>query len=331
MAANLTPQYHKAEEAYRRATTPEEELEWLQVMFREMPKHKATDKLQADLKQKMSEVRKLIEKHAAAAKKAAQPKIPHQGAGRVVIIGGPNAGKSSLLKALTRATPEVAPFPFTTREPQPGMMPWEDVMVQLIDTPPITADVFDPYVQSLMRGADIIVLMANLGDDEGIDDLQAVLAKIAETKTRLGKETYLDQDDVGVSYTKTLFVPNKFDLPEAKDRLTLLHEFCDLDFEEHPIATEHGIGLEELRNTIYQALDVVRVYTKSPTKKDPDYDKPYTVRRGGTLLDVAEKVHRDFAENLKYARVWGSHIHPASQVKGDYVLHDKDVVELHVS
>jgi ribosome-interacting GTPase 1 len=331
MAANLTPQYHKAEEAYRRAGTPDEELQWLQVMLREMPKHKGTDKLQADLKQKISDAKKLVEKHAAAAKKSAQPKIPHQGAGRAVIIGGPNAGKSSLLRALTRATPEVAAFPFTTREPQPGMMPWEDVMVQLIDTPPITADVFDTYTQSLMRGANLLLLMVDLGADNGIDDVQAALERIGQTKTRLAQATYLDAEDVGVSYTQTLLVPNKIDLPEAADRLALLHEFCPLEFSEHPVATEHGTNLEALRNTIYQALDVVRVYTKVPTKKEPDYDKPYTLKRGQTLLDVAELVHRDFAEQLKYARVWGAAIHPGSQVKGDYVVRDKDVVELHTS
>lgn len=330
MPANLTPQYLKAEAAYRRASTPDEELQCLNVMLREIPKHKGTDKLQADLKQKISDVKKLAEKQAAAAKKAAQPKIPRQGAGRAVIIGGPNAGKSSLLKALTRATPEVAPFPFTTREPQPGMMPWEDVMVQLIDTPPITADVFDPGTQSLIRGADLVLLMVDLENDAGIDDLQAVLERIKQTKTRLGKETYLDEEDVGLSFTQTLLLPNKVDLPEASDRLALLHEFCPLDFVEYPIATEAGTGLEALRTTIYQALDVVRCYTKVPTKKEPDYDKPYTIRRGQTLADVAELVHRDFAENLKYARVWGSQIHPGSQVKGDYVIHDKDVVELHV-
>jgi ribosome-interacting GTPase 1 len=330
MPANLTAQYHKAEQAYRQASTPQEELDCLQAMLREIPKHKGTDKLQAELKHKIAEAKKQCEKSASAKKGAAQPKIPHQGAGRVVLIGGPNAGKSSLLKALTRATPEIAPFPFTTREPQPGMMPWEDVQVQLIDTPPITADVLDPYVLNLMRGSDVVVLMVDLGADSGIDDLQAVIAKIGATKTRLAKETMLDEEDIGVSYTRTFVVPNKIDLPDAADRSALLHEFVPLEFEEHAISAEQGTNLEALRNSIYQALDVVRVYTKSPTKKEPDYDKPYTVKRGQTLLDVAELVHRDFADNLKYARVWGTSIHPGSQVKGDYVLHDKDVVELHV-
>jgi uncharacterized protein len=162
MPANLTQQYLKAEAEYRRATTPEEELECLQVMLRELPKHKGTDKLNAELKQKISKVKKELQQPQAKAKRGGL-RIPRQGAGRAVMIGGPNAGKSQLMRSLTRATPEVAPYPFTTIEPTPGMMPWEDVMVQLIDTPPITADYFDPVTQGLIRGADLVLLMVDLG------------------------------------------------------------------------------------------------------------------------------------------------------------------------
>jgi len=328
MPANLTPQYHKAEEAYRRATTPEEELHHLQEMFREMPKHKGTDKLQADLKQKISKLKKELEQPRS---KTAHTgiKIPRQGAGRVVIIGGPNAGKSQLLASLTRATPEIAPYPFTTHQPQPGMMPWEDIMVQLIDTPPITADFWEPSTQGLIRGADLVLLMVDLGTDEGIDQLQELLTKLGGTKTRLGRESYIDEDDLGVTYTKTLLVLNKVDLPGAADRRELLNEFCPLDFEVFPISAAHGAGLETLRQAIIDSLKIVRVYTKSPTHKDPDYEKPFTVRQGDTLLDVAALIHKDLATNLKFARVWGSQIHPGTTVKGDYVLHDKDVVEIH--
>jgi hypothetical protein len=330
MPANLTQQYLKAEEEYRRAGTPEEELQCLQVMLRELPKHKGTDKLQAELKQKISKAKKEAEQHAkAAGKKGHGFRLPRQGAGRAVIIGGPNAGKSQLLRSLTRAVPEVAPYPFTTREPAPGMMPWEDVMVQLIDTPPITADVFDPVTQGLIRGADLVLLMVDLGSDDGVDNLQAVLERINQTKTRLAKESSLDEDDIGLSYTRTFLLLNKIDVPESAERIELLREFCPLDFREFLISAEHGNGLEELREAIYQALDVVRVYTKLPTKKDPDYDRPFTIRRGGTLLEVAELVHKDFAHNFKHARVWGSQVHPGTTVKGDYVVQDKDVVELH--
>ena len=330
MPANLTPQYKKAEEAYRRAQSPEEELHCLEAMLKEIPKHKGTDKLQAELKAKISKAKAECEHAKKAGKKAGvSHKIPRQGAGRVAIIGGPNAGKSQLLASLTRATPEIAPYPYTTREPHPGMMPWEDVQVQLIDTPPISKDVFDPGVLGIIRGSDLVLLMVDLGADEGIDELQAVLARLAEGKTRLAKESYLDEEDVGLSYTQTFLALNKIDLPEAEDRIALLKEFCPLDFHELRISAAHGTGLEELRSAIYQALDVVRVYTKSPTKKEPDYDKPYTIRRGGTLLEIAEMVHRDLATNFKYARVWGKNVIGGSQMKGDYVIEDKDVVEIH--
>ncbi|MGE0757351.1 MAG: GTPase [Pirellulaceae bacterium] len=329
MPANLTPQYHKAEEEYRRATTPDEELRCLQNMLRELPKHKGTDKLQAELKQKISRAKQSVEQAAKSGSKGPGLKIPRQGAGRVILLGGPNAGKSQLLRSLTRATPEVAPYPFTTHQPLPGMMPFEDIMVQLIDTPPVTADVFDTTTQGLIRGADLVLLLVDLASDDGIDAVQAVVDKLNATKTRLAAESYLDEDDVGLSFTRTFLVLNKTDAPGADDRRELLHEFCSWPFPEYGISAEHGTGLEELRTAIYRALDVVRVYTKLPTKKEPDYDKPFTVRRGGTLFDVAELIHRDLAANLKFARVWGTAVHPGTVVKADYVLSDKDVVELH--
>jgi ribosome-interacting GTPase 1 len=330
MPANLTPQYHKAEQEYRRAATPEDELKCLQNMLRELPKHKGTDKLQAELKQRISRAKQAVEHASKSTSKSSGLRIPRQGAGRAVILGGPNAGKSQLLRSLTRATPEVAPYPFTTHQPLPGMMPWEDVMVQLIDTPPVTPDVFDPTTQGLIRGADLVLLLVDLASDDGIEQVQAVVDKLNSTKTRLAATTYLDDDDIGLSFTRAFLVPNKIDAAGAADRLQLLDEFFSSGLPEHVISAEHGTGLEQLRQAIYEALDVVRVYTKLPSRKEPDYDKPFTIRRGGTLLEVAEMIHRDFTQSLKFARVWGSQVHPGTVVKGDYVPHDKDVVEIHV-
>src|SRR5262245_34691231 len=205
MPANLTPQYKKAEAEYRHAQSPEEELRCLELMLREIPKHKGTDKLQAELKAKISKAKSEVEHHKKAGKKGHHgPQIQRQGAGRATIIGGPNAGKSQLLAKLTRATPEVAPYPLTTREPQPGMMPWEDVLVQLVDTPPITADVLDPSILGLIRGSDLVLLMADVGNDDGIEALPPVLERLNGTKTRLGKETHLDEEDIGLSFTRKI-------------------------------------------------------------------------------------------------------------------------------
>lgn len=330
MPANLTHQYRKAEEAYRQATTPDEELACLQVMLRELPKHKGTENLQAELKQKISQAKKDTQQQSKGKKSGAGYRLPRQGAGRAVIIGGPNAGKSQLLASLTRATPEIAVYPFTTHQPMPAMMPWEDITVQLVDTPPITSDVFDPVTQALIRSADVVLLLIDLGDDDGIEQLQDVIAKLGATKTRLATESRLDENDVGVSYTKTFACPNKIDLPEAADRLALLDEFCPLEFRRFLISAGQQTGLDDLRGAIVDALDVVRVYTKMPNKKEPDYDRPFTIRRGGTLHDIAQLVHKDFAEGLKFARVWGEAVHDGTTVKGDYVLHDKDIIELHL-
>jgi ribosome-interacting GTPase 1 len=330
VAANLTPQYLKAEEEYRRAATSEDELKWLQVMLRELPKHKASEKMQSELKQKISRAKSQVETDRKKGKSGHSQRIPRQGAGTAIILGGPNSGKSQLMTSLTRATPEVAPYPFTTHAAMPGMMNWEDVQIQLIDTPPITANFFDPIMQGLIRSADVVVLMVDLGSDDGIEQLQELLDQLGNTKTRLDKESRLDPDDLGLSYTQTLLVPNKIDLADAPARLEILHELCPLDFPEQVISCTESTGLEDLRTAIYRSLGVIRIYTRQPGQKEPDKQRPFTIRHGGTVLDVAALVHHDFVEKLKSARIWGSSVHPGETVKGDHVLDDTDIVELHV-
>jgi ribosome-interacting GTPase 1 len=333
MPANLTQQYKKAEDNYRRAETPEDELRWLQIMLAEMPKHKGTDHLQAKLKTQISQVKKNIESQKSRGGSSGSTRsfrVPRQGAGTAVIIGSPNSGKSQLLAALTRATPEIAPYPFTTKQPQPGMMAWEDVFVQLIDTPPITPDFLEPYIVGMLRSADIALLVVDLGDDSGMEQAKDVIDKLKTTKTRLAAESSLDEEDVGLAFTQTFVLANKIDEHDAVERLELFHEICPLPFREFKISANAPDSLTELRNTIYHALNVIRIYTKDPRKKEPDRDKPFTLTQGGTLLDLAELIHKDYATNLKFGKVWGSAVHDGTMVKGDYVLNDLDVVELHI-
>jgi len=329
MPANLTQQYLKAEEEYRRAATPEEELQCLQVMLQEIPKHKGTDHLQAELKTKISKAKKELATEKSSGKKGRGLRIPRQGAGTAILLGGPNAGKSQLVASLTRATPEVAPYPFTTTVPAPAMMPWEDVSVQLIDTPPVTADYMDSHLHGLIRASNLALLMVDLENDSGIEQCQEVLDRLLQTKTRLAARSSLDEQDVGLSYTQSFLVPNKIDAPGAAERLELLHELLPLDWTEYVISAQHGTGLEALREAIYRSLDVIRVYSKLPSAKEPDRDRPFTLRRGSPLIEMAGMVHKDFLTALKFARVWGSAVHDGTQVKGDYVLQDKDIVELH--
>jgi ribosome-interacting GTPase 1 len=330
MAANLTPQYLEAEAEFKKAQTTAERLECLKRMYSLLPKHKASEKLQADLKTRMSELRKEIEReHKSPKKSGVSHKILKQGAGQYVLLGAPNTGKSRLLGRLTRAAPEVAPYPFTTHEPHAGMMDFEDTRVQLIDLPPITGDFMESYISSMVQAADAALLLVDLGDDDGPFAGEAVLDRLAQTKTVLSGQVPREVPDPTFRHVRTMIVANKIDLPGAADRFDVAREMFAPRFPVHALSAESGAGLEELRAAIYGFLEVIRVYTKQPGKQ-PDLNSPFTCPAGSTLVEMASLVHKDFAEGLKSARIWGTGVFDGQSVKRDHILHDKDIVELHL-
>src|SRR5262245_35101638 len=258
MAVNLTPQYHEAEAEFKRAQTAEERLECLRKMWTLVPKHKASEKLQAELKTKISETKAEVEKERRSPRKGGgvSYKIPHQGAGQILLVGGPNAGKSRILSRLTRAHPEVAPYPFTTREPTAGMMEWEDARVQLIDTPLITADYLESHLSSMVRATDACALVVDLGDDDGPFAAEAVLERLAQVKAVLVGEPPADPEDPTIEYVKTILVANKFDAEGSRDRLDIVKEMFQARFPILALDAESGKGLEELRTALYRILNV---------------------------------------------------------------------------
>lgn len=328
MAVNLTPQYHEAEANYKKAQTPEQKMECLKRMWVELPKHKASEKLQAELKTKISELRDEIEEGKSKKKGGTSHKIPRQGAGQVMILGAPNSGKSKLLASLTRATPEVAPYPFTTREPYPGMMDWEDVRVQLIDTPPITPDVMEPYLSSMIRNANAAVLLLDLQDDDGVTALEAVVDRLSQVKTMLVAQIPDSIEDPTVDYCKTIIGASQLDTEDAPTRLEMAMEVLGNRFPIYAYDAETGKGLDQLRQQIYQALNVIRIYSKRPGKP-ADMEAPFTCPLGSSVLEMAERVHGDLAEKLKSARIWGTGVFDGQTVTRDHILHDRDIVELH--
>ncbi len=329
MAANLTPQYLEAEAEYKKAATAEERLACLRKMYALLPKHKASEKLQAELKTKIKHTSADVEAEKHKKKGGVSYKVPRQGAGQVALVGPPNSGKSRLLGRLSRATPEVAPYPFTTHQPMAGMMDWEDVRVQLIDLTPITADVMEGWVSSMVRAADAALLVVDLADDDGPFAAEATLEKLATTKTLLAGTPPADHDDLTVEHVRTLLVANKIDADGAADRLEVVREMFAPRFPIHVVSAEHGTGLEELREAVYRFLNVIRVYSKQPGKP-PDKTAPFTCPVGSTVVDFASLVHRDFADKLRSARIWGTGVFDGQAVGRDHVLHDRDVVELHV-
>ena len=209
------------------------------------------------------------------------------------------------------------------------MMPYDDILIQLIDTPPISAELFDLGLQPLIRGADAVALVADMGNDDGPDILHAALRRLEQTKTRLAPTSYLSDEDVGLSFTRTLLVMNKVDLDGAAERIALCNELAPTDFPQLEVSTTSGAGIETLKTALFESLDVVRVYTKAPNRKEVDRDKPFTLKRGSTLLDVAELIHADLAERFRFAKVWDSDMQQSATQKGDYAVRDGDVVEIH--
>ncbi len=329
MPANLPPQYSKAEDELRKAATPSERLEKLREMFRLLPKHKGTEKLQSDLKQKISRAKDDMEGAKAGAKKAGvSHRVPKEGAGQVVLVGAPNVGKSALLAALTNAHPEVAPYPYTTRAPYPGMMAWEDVRVQLVDLPAVDADFMEPWVPGLIRSADAALLVADLGSDDVADAVESVLRRLSEVHTELVPELPFDAEDEAVQHVKTVLVAAKCDCDGAQDRLEIVREWLGGRYPIVAASAAEGQGLDDVRRAAYDALGVMRIYTKIPGKP-VERDHPFTLPMGSVVLDLAREVHRDLEQSLKSAKVWGSGAFDGQTVRRDHELRDGDVVELH--
>lgn len=328
MPANLTPQYSKAEEAYRKAQTAQERVDCLEQMLTLIPKHKGTEKLQADLKTRLKEAREEVQVEKSAPKAAKSYRIPRQGAGTVIVIGAPNAGKSRVLQELTNAQPEVAPYPFTTREPLPGMMTWEDVHVQLIDTPPITEHHIEPYLTGFVRSADAVLLCFDGSSDDAPEQTAAVIEQLRSRKTQLDVMSGLDEEDLSIVHVRTLLVVTHADDPDAATRVEFLRELAPCPFQLLNIELDRPESVAALRSAVYDSLDVIRAYTKKPGKP-ADYVDPYTIPRGGTVEDLATKVHRDLAASLKYAKIWAPDGTGGQTVGRDYVLSDRDLVELH--
>lgn len=330
MPANLTPQYQKAEEEYRQAQTAEQRVEILERMLKLIPKHKGTEKLQADLKTRLKETRQEVESEKAAPRATRGIRIPRQGAGTVLLIGGPNSGKSRILAELTRAEPEVADYPFTTREPLPGMMAWEDVAVQLIDTPPVTASHMEPYLLGMVRSADAVLLCFDGSSDEAPEQTCDVMDQFSSRKTRLARRTGFAEDDLATVEVNTFIVVTRGDDLDVGERIQFFRELRpDLELPVLPVRLDDPASVEALRRAIYEALEVIRVYTKKPGQP-VRYESPFTIRAGGTVEDLALKVHHDIAAGLKFARVWGQSAHDGQSVGREHILADRDVVELHV-
>jgi ribosome-interacting GTPase 1 len=343
MPANLSPEYKDAQEAFRRARESHEKLECLRVMLRTIPKHKGTEHLQAQIKTRIKE----LSDELGAPKKGAVRGGPdltvrHEGAAQIALLGPPNAGKSSLHARLTGSHAVVGPYAFTTKHPLPGMLPHEDVQFQLVDLPPVSEDYMEPWMSGALHGADAVALVVDLSSPACVEQLATALRRLEEKKVSLvarpdtgpGPAPGLGDDEGRLDPFRArlpaLLLANKADLfltPQAE--LEVFREIAPDPFDSLAVSAETGAGLAGVGPALFALLGIVRVYSKVPGHP-PDRGRPFTLRGGGTVRDVARQVHRGLAADLKFARIWGESAgFEGQQVSPAHVVQDRDVVELH--
>jgi len=327
MPANLPPQYFEAEKNYRTAKNPLEKIAALEEMLAIMPKHKGTDHLRAELRTRIAKLNQSLDKKSATQR--ASMMIEKVGAAQVIVIGPPNTGKSRLVSSITKASPTVAAYPFTTQIATPGMMTFENIQIQLVDTPPLTEQP-EWWLLSIIKRADALLVMVDLSNAP-LEQMEAVITQLQSKRIALqGTRIQVKEGEevLPAILKKAIVAGNKMDW-DAGENYRALQEQYGTQLPVVAISATEGNGLDELKLKIYQMLDIIRVYTKAPGKK-PDYTDPIILERSSTLGDAATSVHKDFAAKLKYARIWGSGKHDGTMASRDHILQDGDIIELHL-
>jgi ribosome-interacting GTPase 1 len=330
MPANLTPEYLEAEKRFKQATTTAEKIDVLEEMLSVIPKHKGTEKLQADLKTRLSKLKGELEhQRKSGGRHDPFSVVEREGAGQVVLLGAPNTGKSSLLAALTNATPEIAEYPYTTRVPQPGMIPYENIKIQLVDMPAISEEFWEPRYSGIIRSGDAVLLLADLSSPDMLDEVETVLSLLEKSKIKLSTNDTEEQVPGQVAVKRNLLLGTKADRDEGLGSFQILQELYGSQHSVLFISSKTGENLPELKTRLYQLLRILRVYSKPPGKK-ADLNDPFILKTGSTVLDAARHIHKDFAEKLKFARIWGSERFEGQMVHRNHVLRDGDIIEFHV-
>lgn len=327
MPANLTPEYLKAEEEFRQAKSPEEKLDALRAMLAAIPKHKGTEKMQADIKRKISQANKELQK-AGRKKSSISYIIKREGAGQVCLIGTANSGKSKLLATLTNANPITSEIPFTTKTPYPGMMPYQNVYIQIIDLPAINSYYRVYWLYEIAKKADLLLLIVDASKDDIIEQISFIKEDLTNSNIQLINN--MNKSSTNNRFAKKcILVATKIDLPQAKDNLPIFLDLYENEFLIIPLSAAENKNIDALKAAIFDNLNIIRIYSKPPGKP-PDLTQPFIFHKGATLLDMAETIHKEFKEKLKYARLWQKDNINGIRIPKDYKLQDGDIIEIHV-
>ena len=329
MPANLTPQYFKEEERFRAATTPEEKIKALRAMYAVMPKHKGTDKLQADIKRRIARLKDATRQKHTDARQSPAWVIEKEGAGQVPVLGPPNCGKSALIAALTNARPRVTEYPYATQTPLPAMMPFEDIQFQLIDTPSLGEAYTVDWIPDLLRRADACLMLADLSTEDVVDTVQFILGHLEAKGVYVAERRGQEKDELE-GWIPAMLFGNKMDVASANERLQELTHRFGSRFQILGGSVKEVTNLDAMKRTLFETAAIIRVYSKEPGKT-PDTEQPFVLPSGSTVIDMASKVHKEVREKLQFARIWGSGRFDGQRVSDDHLLEDGDILELHSS
>ena len=333
MPTNVPPQYRDAEQRFRDAVTIQAKIAALQEMLQIMPKHKGTDHLKAQLRSRLSRLMSDLETSSGGKGGRTEPfSLPKEGAGRVTLIGPTNVGKSQILSSTTGARTKVGAYELSTQEPVPGMYPYSDIYIQMVDTPPITNRATQSRLYGLLRTSDIFVFVADLTNDP-IAQTEESFSELSEWGFNLiGPNIEINEEVDQYASKPTIIICNKADIPGALDEFGAMDDRFGSHYPVLMFSAEENVGEEELGTEIFQALNIMRVYTKSPRERLQDFTKrdPIVLSIGSTVGEAAHEVHKDLSQSLKFAILWGkSGKFEGQRVGRNHQLHDGDVIEIH--
>lgn len=319
MPANLPPMYYEIEKRLKYAQSPEEKIQLIMQMIAVMPKHKGTDHLQAELRKKIS----ILKREAARTPKVQRAdlfSVPKEGAGQIVLIGKPNSGKSTILSLLTNAKPDIGDYPFTTQKPEVGMVKFENVNIQLVDTPPLCNEHKPPWLLAVARSSDALAIV--MTTEKPVESLKEIISILEEGNIYVSKR--LETPRPELMPKRGFVILNMFeDVKDVKEKIE--REFQErLEIMKFDIYNEN----EEIKRKMFEYLDIIRVYTKPPGK-EPEFSIPVILKKNEKVEDAAIEIHKDFAEKLRYAKLWRKDI-KGMMVKRDFILEDGDIIEFHL-
>lgn len=297
-STNQSTFYKQAEVKFLNAKTDEERIEYLEEMIRECPKHKSSEKMLANLKTRLIKLKEKAER-AQKTKGSSKQGIKKEDM-QVVIIGKTNSGKSSLLNLLTNASPIIADYEFTTKQPLIGVMNYQEVNIQLVDIPAIESEYYD---RGIVNTSDSILILVKK------------LEEIKEIENKLLK-----------AIGRKIIVFNKIDLLSENEKRKISAFLQSKKYNFVLISSLTGENVNELKEKIFKSFSKIRVYTKEPGK--PPSSKPIILNPNSTVEDVAEKIFHGFSKQVEESRITGpSSKFPNQKVGLKHILKDLDIIE----